>query len=78
MSFLLCFRLADQLSEVQSLVKLLQRLNLVNDSKKGKELSEDDTSYDDTTMGFDLETHLVENYDEYYDEYEQTTLVNST
>ena len=58
-------------------MKLLQRLKLVNDSGEEKEKSETDTNYDDTTTGFDLETHLVENYDEYYDEYEQTTLVNS-
>ena len=33
----------------------------------------DDIELDNTDMEFDLETHLVENYDEYYDDYAQTT-----
>ena len=67
------FRLTNKLSEVKNLVKLLQRLKLVDDSKKDEESKQDDIELDDTAMEFDLETHLVENYDEYYDDYAQTT-----
>ena len=67
------FRLTNKLSEVKNLVKLLQRLKLVDDSKKDEESKQDDIEFDDTAMEFDLETHLVENYDEYYDDYAQTT-----
>ncbi len=53
-------------------------MRLAEGSEKEKGIVEDDINYGDTTSEFDLETHLVENYDEYYDEYEETTLVNST
>ena len=55
------------------MVKLLQRLKLVEDSEKDQESKQDDSEFGDAPMKFDLETHLVENYDEYYDDYAQTT-----
>ena len=49
----------------------------MNDSENKKEIIENRTSPEDITMGFDLESHLIENYDEYYEEYDLTTLPNS-
>ena len=63
----LFIRLTNKLSEVKSLVKLLQRLKLAHDSEKNEE-----DEYDASATDFDLESHLVENYDEYYEEYGTT------
>ena len=45
----------------------------MEDSEKDGESKQDDSEFDGATKEFDLETHLVENYDEYYDDYAQTT-----
>ena len=59
------------MAEIQSLVKLLERLRLTKDLKKEKDNREDDNNIEGSSMGFDLDTHLEENYDDYYDDYDQ-------
>lgn len=68
----LFIRLTNKLSEVKSLVKLLQRLKLADDSESADATENEEDEYDDSATDFDLESHLVENYDEYYEEYGTT------
>ena len=68
------FRLTNKLSEVKNLVKLLQRLKLEKDSEKEEESDQEEIEFNDSAAEFDLDSHLVENYDEYYEEYGQTTI----
>lgn len=65
-------RLTNKLSEVKSLVKLLQRLKLADNSENADATKEEEAEYNDSVSDFDLESHLVENYDEYYEEYGTT------
>ena len=65
-------RLTNKLSEVKSLVKLLQRLKLADNSENADATKDEEDEYNDSVSDFDLESHLVENYDEYYEEYGTT------
>ena len=65
-------RLTNKLSEVKSLVKLLQRLKLADNSENADATKEEEDEYNGSVSDFDLESHLVENYDEYYEEYGTT------